>query len=146
MNLEHEDYIEINNVDVETLPQSIAVKIDKIEYKLDAYEELESDDGDKAYNEIMGLSSSIKNDIEKHIISNGGGKDYDKDGVKVDSELDKLFNTGIYKYSIDEVKSKAPFTYNFIFEEYSYGGENGVITSNYSLIENEKENYTLKKT
>jgi hypothetical protein len=51
---------------------------------------------------------------------------------------------GKKEFSIDEIKSKARKTYKEIWDNYEPDDENGIITSKYSLIENENELFELK--
>lgn len=152
MTLVHEDYIDENGIDEAKLPNEIKTKISEIEIKLNEFDALEVDKGNKAYDEIMSLSENIKNDLESikdkkqnEIETETPKFDTDNIGVNIDIELDKLFKSDKTTLTIDQIKSNAPKTYNAIFEEYSDGGENGVITSNYSLIETEEQVYTLKQ-
>lgn len=146
MNLVHEDYIDENNIDESKLPKEIKTKIATINNKLDEFETIEIDEGNKMYDEIMLLSEDIKNDLEKSKkVEDPKPSETDELGVQIDLELDKLFKSEKTSLTIDQIKSTSPKTYDSIFEEYNEGGENGVITSNYSLIENGEQVYLLKQ-
>lgn len=67
------------------------------------------------------------------------------EGAKVDAELEALFKEGKTTLTLDEVKSRAKTAYNLIFEAYTTGEQNGVETDKYSLLEGEKEVFTLTK-
>ena len=68
-----------------------------------------------------------------------------ENGQQIELELSKLFETGKKDFSLAELKSNAKNTYNLIFDTYDESGENGVETTNYSLIETKDEIFTLTK-
>ena len=65
------------------------------------------------------------------------------DGEVIEKELAMLFKSGKQDFSIDEIKSKARNTYNVLFENYEKGGENGIETTSFTLIEQGEHNYKL---
>lgn len=70
----------------------------------------------------------------------------DSPGAKIEQELQKMFESGKTSWPIDEIKTAAKNVYDAIFVGYKDGDENGVETTNYSLIEtSEKQVYSLKK-
>lgn len=68
----------------------------------------------------------------------------DSVGLKIESELDELLQSGKKEYTIDEIRSRAPRTYKEIWDSYEPGDENGIVTSKYSFVENENELFILK--
>jgi hypothetical protein len=66
-------------------------------------------------------------------------------GPKIEAELAAMYKSGKQDWTIDEVRSAGKNTYNAIFEIYTDGEQNGVKTSNYSLLEIEKQKYKLTK-
>lgn len=68
-----------------------------------------------------------------------------KHANSINKELEALSNSEQSEFSIDEVKSKAPKCYDAIFESYEEGEQNGVETQYYSLLETEKDTYTIKQ-
>jgi hypothetical protein len=66
-------------------------------------------------------------------------------GPKIEAELAAMHKSGKQDWTIDEVRSAGKNTYNAIFEIYTDGEQNGVKTSNYSLLEIEKQKYKLTK-
>lgn len=80
-------------------------------------------------------------EIEKDISENN----VDPIGVEVENELKNLFETGTKELDADNLKSKAPKTYNVIFKNYEPDEDNGVETSRYSIIETDVEVFTIKK-
>lgn len=69
----------------------------------------------------------------------------EKHANSINKELETLHNSGKSEFSIDEVKSQAKKCYDAIFENYEDGGTNGVETQYYSLLETEKDTYTIKQ-
>ena len=67
-------------------------------------------------------------------------------GTAIEAELDKLFKAGIKQIGVEDLKAKASKTYSVIFDTYENGGENGVVTSTYSLIENKDKKFDLSLT
>lgn len=71
-------------------------------------------------------------------------KQVDKIGLKIDEELDNLFQSGKTSFTIDEIRSSARNTYKEIWDNYEEGEENGIITSKYSLLEGDDKTFNLK--
>ena len=69
----------------------------------------------------------------------------DHEGLQIDSELERLIAEGKKDFTIDELRKLAPKTYKNIWDSYEHGEENGVVTSKYSLIENDDELFVLNK-
>lgn len=65
-------------------------------------------------------------------------------GLEIDAELDALYQSGKVEFTIDDIKSQARKTYKEIWNSYEPGDENGIITSKYSFVENDKELFILK--
>lgn len=83
--------------------------------------------------QIEGLNES--NEIEY-------GEEY---GYKIDEELKKAFESGKTQIKLNELKSVSPTSYIVIFDTYDDTGDNGIETTNYSLIETDEELFTLTK-
>lgn len=110
------------------------------------------------YYEILDyLHDTDKNDddmpLDAEDVLNGmnDGKNKEKDvpepdaiGLKIESELDELLQSGKKEYTIDEIRSRAPRSYKEIWDSYEPGDDNGIVTSKYSFVENENELFILK--
>lgn len=68
----------------------------------------------------------------------------DELGLQIEAELDSLYQSGKKEFTIDDIKSSAKKAYREIWDSYEPGDENGIVTSKYSLIENENELFILK--
>jgi hypothetical protein len=66
-------------------------------------------------------------------------------GLAIDQELADLLAADKTQLSLDELRRGAPKTYKEIWDSYETGEENGIVTSNYSLIENDDEFFILKR-
>lgn len=69
----------------------------------------------------------------------------EKLGYEIDAELKKMFESGKKEWSIEEVKSSAKKTYNVLFDTYEEGDENGIKTTNYSLLEQGEQTFVISK-
>lgn len=75
----------------------------------------------------------------------GGMEDSFEIGDKLDLEFQELKGSGIAEISLNDLREKAPFVYEIIFENYEEGEQNGVQTSNFKLVETEpgSQKFTL---
>ena len=64
---------------------------------------------------------------------------------KIDEELKALHDAGNSTISVHDVKAHAKTAYDVIFDTYEPEGQNGIETTYYSLIETQKEVFTLTK-
>lgn len=69
----------------------------------------------------------------------------EKLGYAIDSELKKMFESGKKEWTSEEVKSAAKKTYSVIFDTYEEGEQNGIKTSNYTLIEKGEQVFLISK-
>lgn len=108
-----------------------------------AYEILDHlHDTDKNDDEIPFEADDVLNDDKKE--ENKVDSKETQTGLKIEAELDKLLAAGETTLSIDELRSKAPTTYSEIWDNYEDGEENGIVTSKYSLIEDNEYEFNLK--
>lgn len=137
-----------------------AIKKIKAMDKWVLYEIYDMESGeDKNEDEIPYESDDIKEDLED---SETDSEDEDEseqekkensqpvnsstsNGPKIEAELAAMYKSGKQDWTIDEIRSAGKNTYNAIFEIYIDGEQNGVKTSNYSLLEIEKQKYKLTK-
>jgi len=71
--------------------------------------------------------------------------DYDDaEGVAVDQELEHLSKSGLVTISLDQLRGKAPKTYDILFDTYGQDEENGIVTSNFSLTETSPNSQEFK--
>lgn len=70
----------------------------------------------------------------------------DELGLQVEKELEEMFATGEKEWDIEDIRKVAKKTYDLIFDNYEDGEENGIETSNFSLLEKEDEEMVYKLT
>lgn len=56
-------------------------------------------------------------------------------GLKIDEELKALSESGIKEITLDDLKTKAPISYDIIFDATEEDEPNGIETTNFSLLE-----------
>jgi hypothetical protein len=62
-------------------------------------------------------------------------------GLAIETELEKMFQTGRKTFSIDDIENFAPKTYDLLYEVCEEDdSENGIETSRFKLVEIEDEN------
>jgi len=69
----------------------------------------------------------------------------EKKGNQIESELKKLVESNKLSYSIDELRNLAPTTYEEIWDNYEDDEENGVGTSNFKIMEDSNNLFTVTK-
>jgi hypothetical protein len=74
--------------------------------------------------------------------------DEQKLGLKIEAELEQLFNSGKKEFTIEEIEKIAPMTYDVLYDVCEeQDSENGIETSKFKLIEvsgSENEETTFK--
>ena len=103
---------------------------DEIPYESDDIEDDLEDDEEEDDNAAEIVTKSLSTNV---------------DGNKVIGELVELGKSGKLEFTINEIKYSSPTIYKAIFDVYEKGGQNGVATKDYSLIEFEEQKYKLKK-
>lgn len=66
-------------------------------------------------------------------------------GALIEGELAEMHTSGKVDWHSDEIKAKYKNSYNTLFEHYVDGEQNGIETTNYSLIEKSEEIFTISK-
>lgn len=66
-------------------------------------------------------------------------------GEQIDKELEAMHKTGRKDWEVQSIRSIAPRTYSVIYDGYEDDDENGVKTSNYTLIETDDKIFTINK-
>jgi hypothetical protein len=106
---------------------------------LDTVNDTDNNDDDMPFEK-----KEVIEDIKEGDKKTESNKDFEK-GNSVEQELVKLYESGKKIYTLDELKSVARKSYDIIFDNYDESGENGLMTSNYELIETDAETFTLTK-
>lgn len=128
---------------IEMLDENITAIIERdLAAKTDAKAKSDAEAKAKAEAEAKAkeeAEKSKKNDNVEDV------KAADPKGVKIDQDLAEALKNGKNKVSLAELKSISKTAYDIIFDSYEDGGQNGVETSHYSVIETEKEVFTISK-
>lgn len=70
----------------------------------------------------------------------------DELGLQIENELNEMYLTSQKMWDIEEIRKVAKRTYDLIFDNYEDEEENGVETSNFSLLEVADEEMVYKLT
>jgi hypothetical protein len=93
------------------------------------------------YNEeevIDEIEGQVKDDMEANVNNSKG--------MQVEQEIKNLYDNGVKTIDIEELKTKAPTCYDILFDTYDPEEENGLETTNYSLIEGKEDDiFHVKK-
>lgn len=119
----------------------------------DVVNDTDKNDDDIPYNDedvLEDLDDDIsetktEDDDAESIKAENVAQDGDPKGIQIDADLKVAFESGKTTISMEELKSVSKTAYAIIFDTYDDSGDNGVVTSNYSLIETEEEVFTLTK-
>lgn len=101
-------------------------------------EERNDDDAAKAAAKAAAIKTEIKDVIDE-------SEAVDPKGIKIDAELEAVFNTGKTTLTLDELKTSCKTAYDVIFDSYEPEGANGIETTYYTLLETEKQVFTITK-
>ena len=82
--------------------------------------------------------------VDKPVNETNDNNQVDQVGLRIEEELDRLFESGKTSYTIDEIRSKASRTYKELWDSYEENEQNGIVTTKYSLIEDKEKNFNLK--
>lgn len=125
----------------------IPYSVDEVEEDFDDYQPDEDDDEeeqqeDEQEDEDDDDSSADGEDGDDEI----GNENTDTvTGNKIDNELKIAYNNGNTTITLDELKNVSRTAYNIIFDTYDDSGDNGIITSNFTLLETDEYVFTLTK-
>lgn len=77
----------------------------------------------------------------------GKAPEVDPRGAEIDAECVKMLSNSKERVDLNYLKEHAPTAYKLIFDTYEKQGENGIATSNFSLLEinDQRETFQLKK-
>lgn len=108
-------------------------------------------DTDKNEDDIPFDADDVKDDLQDKNDNKNDKPDTNDEtvepdalGLKIEAELDGLYQSGKTVYSIEELSGNAKETYNVLFDSYEDGEENGIVTTKYSLLEGTDKKFTLK--
>ena len=142
------DFVNETDNNEDDMPYSV----DEVEEDFDDDNTPDEDDEDESTDED---SDDYEEDDDDDDDDNDEDEDEDEDesqnqsdvqtGNKIDNELKIAYNNGKTKITLDELKNVSITAYNIIFDSYDDSGDNGIITSNFSLLETDDYVFTLTK-
>jgi hypothetical protein len=101
----------------------------------------DENDDDMPYDDeelLEEIEEQVKQDMEQ--------PEKSTKGEVVEKEIKQLFENGVKTIDIEELKEKAPTCYDILFDTYDPDDENGIQTTNYSLIEGKEDDmFHVKK-
>jgi hypothetical protein len=102
-------------------------------------------DADDVIDELNkdGKNKHVNKPIDKPINEPIDNIQVDQVGLRIEEELDRLFESGKTSYTIDEIRGKANKTYKELWDSYEEDEQNGIVTTKYSLIEDKEKNFNL---
>jgi len=124
------------NIGQKLSPESLSRLRIKDEVVVDKIFDYLDEKGEDSDEETEDEPEDKDNDNDNNEIMEGG--------VIIDGELNGLFKSGKTEFSITELRSIAPATYDCIFDNYEQDGSNGIETSNFSFIETSANSETFK--
>jgi hypothetical protein len=128
------DYIDDNDLEEEDEEEDEEEEpISKNKFKEDEEEDKEEDEEEDEKEDEEEFQEAYNNDMSL--------------GNTLDLEFQDLLKSGQSEFTIGYFRSNAPTVYDVIFENYDNSEENGIETSNYSLIETSlgSQNFKLTK-
>lgn len=66
-------------------------------------------------------------------------------GQTIDADFKNAHDNGKTQITLEELKNVSKTAYNVIFENYDDSGDNGIVTTNYTLLETDEYVFTLEK-
>lgn len=174
MELQYKKALEENDLSVNQLPEDAITGIEQINHVLKAinmckktgklikesvYKKLRAMDKWVYYEILDYLHETNNNDDDIPFddedvledLNKGKGQPNNDDlpkpdalGLAIEAELDALYQSGKTSFSIEELRNSTRKTYSELFNAYEDGGENGIVTTKYSLIENSDKIFNLK--
>lgn len=91
-------------------------------------------------------SEDAEDDFYEDATNSDDDDDDDTDGVTIDQELHNLYKSGMTTLDFNAIRNNAPAIYDCLFDTYGQDEENGINTSNYSIIETSPNSETFNIT
>jgi hypothetical protein len=163
MKLAFEKLLENNNLEVSELPKITQVEIREAN-SLKGLIQSKKNIGQKVTSETLqkleDKDNAICDDILDYIDADededfvdpendsqdDDDDDDDTDGVTIDQELHNLYKSGMTTLDFNAIRNNAPAVYDCLFDTYGQDEENGINTSNYSIIETSPNSETFNIT
>lgn len=109
----------------------------------DILDYIDEDDSEDEEDDFYEDATNSDSDDEEQEEDDDDSDDDDEDGVTIDQELHSLFKSGKTTLDFNYIRNNAPATYDCLFDTYGQDEENGINTSNYSIIETSPNSETF---
>jgi hypothetical protein len=161
MKLAFEKLLENNNLEVSELPKITQVEIreaNSLKGLISSKKNIGQNVSSETLQKLEDKDNSICDDILDYIDADedsddsendSQADDYDEDdsdGVTIDQELHNLYKSGMTTLDFNDIRNNAPAIYECLFDTYGQDEENGINTSNYSIIETSPNSETFNIT
>jgi len=161
MKLAFEKLLENNNLEVSELPKITQVEIreaNSLKGLISSKQNIGQNVSSETLQKLEDKDNSICDDILDYIDADEDDSDDfendspdededDSDGITIDQELHNLYKSGMTTLDFNDIRNNAPAIYECLFDTYGQDEENGINTSNYSIIETSpnSETFNIKK-
>ena len=145
MELQYQKAMEENDLQLSDLPEDAITGIENINDVLKAVKMLEKSGKlptPKTMKKLKAMDKWVYYEILDHL--HGTDKNEDEIPEDIEGQLESMMKSGKTTWSFNEIKQHAKKTWDVLFNSYEEGGENGIKTNKYSLIETEEHIFTLK--
>lgn len=106
----------------------------------------EEDEEDFEEDEEEDESEPEEDDEEEEVDDDDNYAEGDKSiGERIEVDFNEMYKNGKTKISLEQLKSLSKSAYDVIFGGYDEDGDNGIETTNFSLIETSEYEFTLTK-
>jgi len=123
-----------NENEEEEIPYSADEVIEELEEGVEESDEEEDDDD----------SEEEEDDDDETDFNEAPSGDPIK-GETIDADFKIAHDNGKTQITLEELKNVSKTAYNVIFENYDDSGDNGIVTTNYTLLETDEYVFTLEK-
>ena len=118
-----------NENEEEEIPYSADEVIEELEEEIEEIDEEEEEDDDDDDNE-----EEEQDDDDETDFNEAPSGDPIK-GQTIDADFKIAYDNGKTQITLEELKNVSKTAYNVIFENYDDSGDNGIVTTNYTLLE-----------
>jgi len=136
----------------DNLEKEIPHTADEVIYELEQQEEDENDD-----DEVEDFEDEEEDEDDEEIEEDEDDDDAENEkynqipsgdkvtGEKIDADFKIAYDKGRTTLTLEELKNVSKTAYNIIFSNYDDSGDNGIITTHYTLLETDDQVFTLDK-
>ena len=128
-----------NENEEEEIPYSADEVIEELE------EEIEESDEEEEFEDSDDEDGEEEEDDDDETDFNEAPSGDPIKGQTIDADFKIAYDNGKTQITLEELKNVSKTAYNVIFENYDDSGDNGIVTTNYTLLETDEYVFTLEK-